>query len=82
MSIHRFQAGDPQPGCLIISLGFLFLITLKFFVVFIFGFFAVTVMRLVVQDEDVFHAHKVRHHSLKHLTLGFKGIQIISSPLK
>jgi hypothetical protein len=40
------------------------------------------VVRLVVEHEDVFHAHQVGHHALKHLAFGFEGIQLSASPLK
>jgi hypothetical protein len=34
-------------------------------------------MRLVVHDEDVFHAHKIGHYALEHLPFGFHGVQFL-----
>ncbi|MOA34138.1 hypothetical protein D3C78_1554920 [compost metagenome] len=40
-------------------------------------------VRFVVDDHDVFHAHQIRHHALNHLSFGFKRLRIIAgSPLE
>ncbi|MCY1308705.1 hypothetical protein D9M70_587360 [compost metagenome] len=45
--------------------------------------FAVAVVRFVVDDHDVLHAHQIRHHALNHLSFSFKRLRIItSSPLE
>ena len=39
-------------------------------------------MRLVVEDEDVLHAHQVGHDALEHLAFGFQRVQFVAAPLK
>ena len=39
-------------------------------------------MRLVVEDEDVLHAHQVGHHPLEHLAFGFERVQFFAAPLE
>ena len=39
-------------------------------------------MRLVVEDQDVLHAHQVGHDALDHLAFGFEGVQLFAAPLK
>ena len=82
LAVHRFEAGNPQPGGLVVLLGFLLLVALQFLVVLRSGLLPVAVMRLVVQDEDVLHAHQIGHHPLEHLSFGFEGIQFLAAPLK
>ena len=33
-------------------------------------------VRLVVENEDIFHSHEFRHHALDHLTFGFSGLDL------
>ena len=33
-------------------------------------------VRLVIEHEDVFHAHEVGHHALEHLAVGLLCIQV------
>jgi hypothetical protein len=37
------------------------------------------VVRLVVDDEDVLHAHQVGHHPLEHLAFGFERVQLFAA---
>ena len=39
-------------------------------------------MRLVVEDEDVLHAHQVGHHALEHLAFGFQRVQFLACALE
>ena len=39
---------------------------------------AVAVVRLVVEHEDVLHAHQVGHDTLDHLAFGFERVQFIA----
>ena len=40
-------------------------------------------VRLVIDDENVLHAHQVGHHTLEHLTLGFLRVQFLpTAPLQ
>ena len=82
LAVHRFEAGNPEAGGLVVLLGFLLLVALQFFVVRVLRLLAVAVMRLVVEDEDVLHAHQVGHHPLEHLAFGFEGVQFLAAPLK
>jgi hypothetical protein len=36
------------------------------------------VVRLVVDDEDVLHAHQVGHHPLQHLAFGFERVEFLA----
>ncbi len=75
LAVHGFQAGDPQPGGLVVLLGFLLLVALELLVIVVLGLFAVAVMGLVVEDQDVLHAHEVGHDALDHLAFGFQGVR-------
>ena len=46
------------------------------------GLFAVAVMRLVVEHQDVLHAHQVGHHPLEHLPFGFQRVQFLAAALE
>ena len=35
-------------------------------------------MRLVVEHEDVLHAHQLGHHALEHLAFGFQRLQLVA----
>ena len=35
-------------------------------------------VRLVVEDEDVLHAHQVGHDALDHLAFGFERVQLVA----
>jgi len=37
---------------------------------------AITVVRLVVQDNDVLEAHQFGHHALEQLPFGFESLEI------
>ena len=63
---------------LVVFLRFLLVLAFEIFVIFIAGLFAVAVVRLIVEDEDVFHPHQFGHHALDHLAFGL-GVSI-SSP--
>ena len=52
------------------------------FVVGVFGLFAVAVVRLVVEHQDVLHAHQVGHHALEHLAFGFQRVQFLAAALE
>jgi hypothetical protein len=82
LAIHRFQAGNPEPGRLVVLLGFLLLLSFQFLLVRLFRLLGVAVVRLVVEHEDVLHAHKVGHHPLEHLALGLLRVQLLTPPLK
>ena len=43
---------------------------------------AVAVVRLVVEDEDVLHAHQVGHDALEHLAFGFQRVQLVAAALE
>ena len=36
-------------------------------------------VRLVIDDEDVLHAHQVGHHALEHLAFGFLRVQFLAA---
>ncbi len=82
IAVHGFQAGDPEPGRLVVLLSFFLFVSREFLVVLVARLRTVAVVRLVVENENVLHAHEVGHHPLEHLAFGFQGVQLFSSPLK
>ena len=46
------------------------------------GTLAVTMVCLVVQNENVLHAHQARHHPLQHLPLGLHGNEVGTAALQ
>ena len=83
LAVHGFEAGNPEAGRLVVLLGLLLLVALQVLVVRVVRLLAVAVMRLVVEDEDVLHAHQVGHDALEHLAFGFQRVQLLAAaPLK
>ena len=78
LAVHRFEAGNPEAGGLVVLLGFLPLVALQVLVVGVLRLLAVAVVRLVVEDEDVLHAHQVGHDALEHLAFGFQRVQFVA----
>ena len=39
-------------------------------------------VRLVIEHENVLHAHQVGHDPLQHLAFGFEGVQLVAAPLQ
>ena len=75
LAVHGLQAGDPEPGGLVVLLGLLLLVALQVLVVRFLRLFAVAVVRLVVEDEDVLHAHQLGHDPLEHLAFGLERVE-------
>jgi hypothetical protein len=76
LPVHGFQAGDPEAGGLVVLLGLFSLVALQLFLVRVTGLLAVAMVRLVVEHQDIFHAHEVGHHALEHLAVGFQGLEV------
>ena len=45
------------------------------------GLLAVAVVRLVVEDDDVLHAHQLGHDALEHLAFGFQRVELLAARL-
>ena len=54
-------------------------VALQICIVRVFRFFTIAVMRLVVDDEDVLHAHQVRHYALEHLPFSLLRVQFLAA---
>ena len=78
LAVHRLEAGDPEAGGLVVLLGLLPLVALEVVLVGLVGLLAVAVVRLVVEDEDVLHAHQVGHDALDHLAFGLQRVQLLA----
>ncbi len=78
LAVHGFEAGNPEARGLVVLLGFLPLVALQVLVVGVFRLLPIAVVRLVVDDEDVLHAHQVGHHALDHLAFGFQRVQFLA----
>ena len=81
LAVDRLQAGNPQAGGFVVLFGFLLVVALQRLVVRVVRLLAVAVVRLVVDDEDVLHAHQVGHDALEHLAFGLQRVRI-SSPVR
>ena len=78
LAVHRLQAGDPETRGLVVSLGLLALVAFQVIVNVLVGrLLAVTVVRLVVQDEDVLQPHQPGHGPLEHLPLGLQRVRTV-----
>ena len=75
LAVHRLEPGDPDARGLVVLLGLLPLVALELFVVLRDRLLAVAVVRLVVEDEDVLHAHQVGHDALDHLAFGLQRVE-------
>ena len=75
-AVHGLEAGHPEPRRLVVLLRFLALVALQRLLVRIGRLLAIAVMRLVVQRQDVLHAHQLGHHALQHLAFGFERLQL------
>src|ERR1039457_4757572 len=66
LALDDFKPRDPEPCGLVVFLGLLLVITLQIAYLIYFGLCAVTVMSLVIKDEDVLQAHQAGHDTLDH----------------
>jgi hypothetical protein len=77
----RFTASKPDIQPRAASLFFsvsLFLVTLEVFVAVRVWLLPIAVVRLVIDGEDVLHAHQVGHRALEHLAFCFKRLHFLS----
>ena len=82
LALDSFKSGNPEPCGLVILLGFLFVVALQVLDLVYIRLLAVTVMRLVIEHEDVLQAHQAGHHPLDHLSFGFQRIQLLPATLE
>lgn len=73
LAADGLDAGDPQAGGFAVVLGFLALVAGQALLAA--SALPVTVMRLVVDDHDVFDAHQPGHHAQEHLAFGLDGAE-------
>jgi hypothetical protein len=77
----RFTASRPDIQTRAASLFFsalLFVLAFQVFVVGVFRLPTVAMVCLVIDDEDILHAHQIRHDPLQHLPFGFLGVQFLT----
>src|ERR1035438_1965036 len=85
LALDDFKSGYPQPGGLVVLLGLLLFVALQnayLICIICIGLRAVTVMRLVIEDQDVLQAHQAGHHTLNHLAFSFQRIQRFAAALE
>ena len=75
LPVHGLDAGDPEPGGLVVLFGFGLLVACEVLSLRDPRFLSVAVVCLVVDDQDVLEAHEVGHHPLDHLAFGFQGAE-------
>ena len=79
-ALHGFQTGDPHPGGFGLAFGFFLLVAFQVvnrssvLVDFLGRLLPVAMVRLIINDQNIFQALQFRHHSLNHLPLGFQGL--------
>ena len=74
LRLHGLEAGDPETGGLVVLLGLLPVVALEVVDLLVaLGLLAVAVVGLVVEDQDVLHAHQVGHDALEHLAFGLRA---------
>ena len=78
LAVDGFEAGDPEARGLVVLFGLLPVVALQILIVVGLRLLAVAVVRLVVDDQDVLHAHQVGHHPLEHLAFGLLRVQFIA----
>ena len=78
LAVHRLQSRDPELGRLGVLLGLLAIVTLQRVLVGFARLGPIAVMGLVVEDEDVLHAHQLRHYTPKHLALGLQSLELLT----
>ena len=80
---HRLQARDPHSCGLLVLLRLGAVVALQgAFLVLLGRLLAVAVVGLVVEHQDVLHAHEVRHHPLEHLARGLAGRDVRTPALE
>ena len=80
---HHLQARDPHPGGFLVLLRLGAIVALQgSFLVLLGRLLPVAVMGLVVEHQDVLHAHEVRHHPLQHLPRGLAGGDVRTAALE
>ena len=79
LAVHRLQARNPNACRLVVLFGLFLFVAFQVFIIRVFRLFPVAVVRLIIDDEDVLHAHQVGHHALEHLTVGLLNVQFLPS---
>ena len=79
---HCFNPGNPQPRSFRILLGFLPVIACQLALFCLARLLAIAVVRLIIENHDILHAHEFGHHPLQHLPLGLQSCERITSSLK
>ena len=80
---HYLQARDPHPRGFLVLLRLGAVVALQgAFLVLLGWLLAVAVVGLVVEHQDVLHAHEVRHHPLEHLARGLAGRDVRAPTLE
>jgi hypothetical protein len=78
-AIHCFEARDPDACGLVVLLCLLPILAFQVVIVRVFRLLPITVVRLVVDDEDVLHAHQPWHHPLEHLAFGLLRVELLAA---
>ena len=73
LAVDGLKSGNPQTCGFVVFLGFFLFVALQVFIIIGGRLLTVAVMRLVVDNQNVLHAHQVRHDALQHLAFGFQG---------
>ncbi|MGB7044308.1 MAG: hypothetical protein WBD65_05185 [Methylocella sp.] len=78
-AVHGIEARNPEARRLVVLFGLFLLVALQVRVVRVFWFLAIAMVRLVIDDENVLHAHQVRHHALDHLAVSLLRVQVLAA---
>ena len=78
LTIHGFETRDPESGRFVVLFGFLSVVALQMRIVRLRWLLTVAMVCLVVEHEDVFDTHQIRHDTLEHLAFNFSGVQFVA----
>ena len=77
-----FQPRYPQSGGFPVFFGFLAVISLERAFLLVARLFAIAVVGLIVEHQDLLDSHELGHDPLEHLPLGLQGLERFAPPLK
>lgn len=80
LALQGLDTGNPQPCRLVVLFRLLPILCCKPLFFTVACFFAIAVMRLVVDNNDILHAEQIFARALQHFAFGFFGNQFFVAP--
>jgi hypothetical protein len=73
--VHGLQSGNPHPRGFVVLLRFFFIVALQLIIIVIFRLYLITMMRFIIENDDVLQTRQVAHDALDHLAVVFARFQ-------